>query len=59
LAKVADNEPIFVLRAQDISAPETILHWIIQNPAISEDKRAEAFACSEEMRRWHKRKSAD
>jgi len=59
LKKVATDEPIFVLRAQDVSAPETILEWIRLNPALPDGKRREAFECSEAMRRWPKRKSAD
>lgn len=59
LAKVPDNEPIFVLRAQDITAPEIILEWIRLNPALSEARRREAFECAEQMRHWPKKKSAD
>lgn len=59
LAKVGTNEPIFVLRAQDRSAPDTILAWIRANPALPEAKRREAFECSELMRKWAKIKSPD
>lgn len=59
LAKVADDEPIFVLRAQDVSAPVVILEWMRCNPQIPESKMREAFECAEAMRRWPRHKSAD
>jgi len=59
LKKVLPDEPIFVLRAQDFSAPDVILDWITRNPQLSESKRQEAFACSELMRQWKNRKVAD
>ena len=43
LAKVAPDEPIFVLRAQDTSAPSVVLEWVKQNPHISQKRREEAF----------------
>ncbi len=59
LAKVADNEPIFVLRAQDRSAPLAILYWMHLNPDLPQEKRREAFQCAEQMFNWPKRKSPD
>lgn len=59
LAKVADNEPIFVLRAQDVTAPEVILEWLKLNPHISDEKHREAYNCAMEMRNWKARKAAD
>jgi len=59
LKKVSPDEPIFVLRAQDTSAPATILEWIKLNPGLPDGKRREAIECSEQMRRWPKQKSAD
>ena len=59
LKKVADDEPIFVLRAQDVTSPVIILEWMRCNPQIPEGKMREAFECVEAMRRWPKTKSAD
>lgn len=59
LAKVAPNEPIFVLRAQDVTAPETILFWLQNNTSISDEKWDEAISCARAMRCWPKKKAAD
>ena len=59
-AKAEDDEMLFVLRAQDKTAPLVILDWIKMNfencPA---SKLREAFECALEMKNYHKRKSAD
>lgn len=59
LAKVADDEPIFVLRAQDVSAPEVIEYWLKLNPQIPEPRRQHALSCVNEMLFWRHRKPAD
>lgn len=60
LQKAADNEPIFVLRAQDMSSPKVILHWIAKNfENISDERALEAFNQALTMRKWPKRKTAD
>jgi len=60
LSKVAPDEPIFVLRAQDSSAPEIVLEWCKRNMNnISDVKFNEAVACADAMRKWPKRKSPD
>lgn len=59
LAKAADDAPIFVLRAQDGSAPEVILYWLTQNPCLPVAKRQEAIACYEAMKAWPTTKIAD
>jgi hypothetical protein len=59
LKKVTDAEPIFVLRAQDITSPQLILEWLKLNPQISAERRREAFDCIDEMHAWPKKKSAD
>lgn len=59
LKKVAHDEPIFVLRAQDVSAPSAILHWILLNPSLPKGKRIEAIRCAEQMREWPTTKAAD
>ena len=59
LAKCGDDEPIFVIRAQDESAPAMIQGWLAMNPGISPEKRQNAIITMEAMRRWPKRKKAD
>lgn len=59
LQKVADDEPIFVLRAQDKSAAPTVRYWILVNPGITQAKRTEAEYCAQLMEDWPKQKDAD
>lgn len=60
LEKAADNEMLFVLRAQDKSSPKVVLHWIAKNfENASEEKLREAFECALHMRKWPNRKEAD
>lgn len=52
LAKVGDNEDIFVLRGQDITAPRSIVRWIEFNLYTApDDKLREAFECALRMRK--------
>lgn len=59
LQKAGDDEPIFVLRAQDITAPETIMYWLHLNPRLPDKKRKEAMELAQAMRDWPRRKVAD
>lgn len=60
LKKTPDNEPIFVLRAQDESSPKVILHWMAKNfETLSIDKLREALETAIAMKAWPKRKTAD
>lgn len=53
LNKVADDEPIFVLRAQDRSAPAMIRSWVSWNYSTLDQKHIdEALACAEAMEEW-------
>lgn len=59
LAKVGDDELIFVLRAQDRTSPQIILEWIKQNfETVEEDKLVEAFHCALNMRAFKGRRQA-
>jgi len=51
LAKIADNEPIFVLRARDIIAPTLVRSWvrIASNMGVNQAKLDEALAVANEM----------
>ena len=63
-AKLAPDEPYFVLRAKDISAPATIEAWVrfrrgSPSKAAKADEAArltEALACAAQMRDWYARK---
>lgn len=47
------DEPIFVLRGKDSTAPKVILHWIAKNfEARSKEKLLEAFNCALAMKDW-------
>ena len=60
LAKVADDEPIFVLRAQDRLAADTVAHWAwLAKGVVSREKYDEAMRCAEAMRTWKDRKLPD
>jgi hypothetical protein len=60
LNKAHPDEPLFVLRGQDVSSPKVVLHWIAKNfESASEFKLREAFDIAMKMREWVPRKSAD
>jgi hypothetical protein len=54
LKRVADDEPIFVLRAQDRSAPFLVELWatLAENSGCGAEKVAEARAHAQRMRDW-------
>lgn len=53
LNKAAADEPVFVLRAKDPHAPQTLRHWATMSEGTHEpDKLAEARQCADEMERW-------
>lgn len=61
LAKVAPDEPIFVLRAQDVLAPAHVRAWA-ENAKIAgapPEKIAEALRCADLMEQWPTRKRPD
>lgn len=61
LAKVGTNEPIFVLRAQDVFAPDLVWWWaqLAALGGASQEKIKEAYACADAMRKWPTRKRPD
>lgn len=60
LQKAGEDEMLFVLRAQDKSAPKVVLHWIAKNfETLEEDKLREAFEAALTMRRFRNRKDPD
>ena len=61
LGKAADDEPVFILRAQDIHAPYLIDQWarLAEEGGCPPEKAAEARALAGAMRVWPHRKSPD
>jgi hypothetical protein len=67
LAKAHDDEPVFLLRAQDCHAADLVERWAVWvansvphagGKAIA-DKAGEAVAIADQMRRWPIRKNPD
>ena len=59
LDRVAEDEPIFVLRAQDASAPATILFWLIQNPHLQATAKGMSAANTAfQMKAWQRENPA-
>lgn len=53
LGKAADDEPLFVLRAQDASAPSIVRQWVSWNVGtLAPEKREEALALAARMEAW-------
>ena len=59
--KAGDDEPLFVLRAQDQFAADTVDHWIRQARAYgcNAEMIAEAERCRAAMRAWPTKKLPD
>ena len=53
LAKVLPDEPIFILRAQDNTAPGIVLNWIAKNlDTVEETRLKQAYQTVLAMRRY-------
>lgn len=61
LARAADDEPIFVLRAQDRLAPFVVRYWAAQAEkwGTPREKLDEALALAAQMEAWPNRKRPD
>ncbi len=57
--KALPDEPVFVIRASDLTGPETILKWIVRAEVlgVNEAKLREAFECAMAMRRYQSKKT--
>jgi hypothetical protein len=57
-AKAADDEPIFVLRAQDMLASHFVREWafMAERHGASREKISEALACARAMEKWPNRR---
>ena len=53
-AKAADDEPLFVLRAKDRTAPATVRDWAqrAKNIGAPAEKVSEAMECARLMEAW-------
>ena len=60
-AKVADNEPIFVLRAHDALAPKAVRYWadIAKELGLSAQRYTDALQVAAKMEEWPDRKLPD
>lgn len=55
LLKAGDDEPIFVLRAKDPAATQTIVNWISLNIGVQpHDKLMQAAQVAHDMEKWRK-----
>lgn len=56
LAKAADDEPLFILRAKDMVAPGVVRVWVhyARASGTPEAKLSEALALAERMEQWQK-----
>lgn len=64
LNKAADEEPVFVLRAKDAAAPNTIRCWAEERMErglniASDQKIVDALAIAERMEQWQAVKAMD
>jgi len=58
---IPDDEPVFLLRAQDALASETVEKWALMARAmgVNPKKTKSAFDDAEEMLHWHTRRMPD
>lgn len=59
LGKAAPDEPVFVLRAQDIHAADLVEKWAIWSAQNAPKKAQEALLVVEAMRAWPVKKAPD
>ncbi len=53
IAKPGDDEQIFILRAQDITAPKMVMEWVAENFFnVSDQKPRDAFGCAFRMKAY-------
>ena len=61
LGKAADDEPVFILRGQDMLADSLVATWAIlaSKHGCNREKITEALSLAEKMRAWPNRKFPD
>ena len=59
--KIPEDEPVFILRGQDMSAPATLHFWAEENLRNGGDKSLSDLAIAHALRMssWPKKKPAD
>ena len=60
--KIPEDEPVFLVRAQDRTAPNTVQYWAGLNEAVSPELAARAYQQVRRMLEWqqtHGCKAAD
>ena len=61
LEEMPKDEPVFILRGQDLLAPSAILYWCWLHEAHggSAKKRTDAVLAAAELMRWERKKLPD
>lgn len=61
LYRIPGDEPIFILRGQDATAPTFVEAWAdsAERYGVNPEKVAAARACAAKMRAWRNRKTPD
>lgn len=61
LGKAADDEPVFILRGQDVLAADLVERWALEAQQVGcpWDKVREARELAQQMREWPGRKNPD
>jgi hypothetical protein len=61
MAKASDNEPVFVLRAQDVTSPQVVREWarLAALNGCTPAKVEAALATATAMEQWPHRKQPD
>lgn len=59
--KIGDDEPVFVLRAQDCLSPMVVEYWaeLAAKLKVDPQKVLEAYRCAEAMKQWKTRRLPD
>jgi len=59
--KVPDEEPIFILRARDITAAHAVMHWAerAERNNVPEEKVCGAIKTAYEMKKWPAQRMPD
>jgi len=54
LSKIGEDEPVFLLRAQDLIAPHVVHGWVVaaEIAKVAEAKVEDAKKCSDAMLEW-------
>lgn len=61
LGKIPDDEPLFLIRGQDILSLQAVLQWThaAMCAGVKSDKIYNAFLCAAAMAKWPDKKTPD